>query len=275
VAALHYLRNLTADRVAALHAAGLGVGTIFETLADESLGGAAVGAADGQTAAAQMRALGQPAGTVHAVNLADFAPTADQLPAIVAYWAAYRAATAAWQVIPYGTGWLAQAAHLAEWQNAMDNNGVPGSLVAAGAVLYQRVQPTLSIPGADYDEDVILAPLNWWAATPDPPPPPAPAPVPPGRRNVFTPVAVDGVFGVNTVKALQWVTFSGDRSQCDGLFGPASKRSLQTYLHVPADGIVGPVTVRALQKRVGAAVDGIWGAQTTMALQKVLNSGTF
>lgn len=164
-AVLFYLRN-PADPHAYINA-GLGVGTIFEYLADESLQGAAKGTADGRLAAQQMTALGQPAGTVHMVNLADFAPTPTQLPAIRAYWLAYLAETSAWRVLPYGTGWLLQALDTLGWQNAMNDNGMVGSAVVPQAVLYQRVIPTLHIAGTaagEYDEDVILQPLPWWGS---------------------------------------------------------------------------------------------------------------
>lgn len=174
VGVLNYLRNITADVVAGYHSAGLGFGSIFETLANESLSGAPAGSRDGQTAAAQMQKLGQPTGTLHVVNLADFAATSTELSVIEAYWNAYLAQTSAWHVIPYGTGWLLQAMNQPGWQNAMNDNGVLGSTVVPQAVLYQRVQPTHVIPGASYDEDVILQPLPWWTSQPNPTPQPVP-----------------------------------------------------------------------------------------------------
>lgn len=166
---LMYTRVLTAAICEKYLAAGLGVATIFEYAADESLQGAAKGTSDGQMAARQLRAVGQPPGTLHTVNLADFAPAVAELPNIVAYWDAYLAETSAWHVLPYGTGWLAQAAHLPEWQNAMNDNGVAGSLVAAQAVIYQRTSPTRVIAGvspSSFDEDVILSAVPWWTSQP-------------------------------------------------------------------------------------------------------------
>lgn len=108
------------------------------------------------------------------------------------------------------------------------------------------------------------------------PPPPAPAPAPPAPGhapdgNPFTPLIVDGDFGPNTTKALQWKC----GAPADGSFGPQSKAALQRHLGVGADGVIGPVTVRALQARVGAVQDGVWGPQTTAALQRALNAGAF
>lgn len=96
-------------------------------------------------------------------------------------------------------------------------------------------------------------------------------PPPPPHGNPYLPLAVDGDFGPQSIKALQWklgVT-------TDGIFGPNTKKALQRYLGVTADGDVGPVTVKALQRHVGATQDGQWGPETTRALQRALNAGTF
>ncbi|WP_052434516.1 peptidoglycan-binding domain-containing protein [Streptacidiphilus melanogenes] len=100
--------------------------------------------------------------------------------------------------------------------------------------------------------------------TPTPPPPSS-------NGNPFCPLAVDGSFGPQSTKALQWVLGVAT----DGDFGPASKRALQAHLHVAVDGEIGPITVRALQAHVGAAQDGQWGPNTTKALQTSLNAGRF
>jgi hypothetical protein len=88
-------------------------------------------------------------------------------------------------------------------------------------------------------------------------------------HNPFTPVAENGIFGSQTIRATQFVI--GART--DGIWGPMSKKALQRYLGVAADGVIGPITVRALQRRVGARVDGQWGPMTTRALQHALNTG--
>lgn len=182
IGVLNYLRNVTRDVVDGYHAVGLGFGSIFETEASESLGGAAAGIRDGQTAYAQMIALGQPRGTLHVVNLGDFAPIPSEVPVIRDYWTAYVQQVNAWSVIPYGTGWLLQQLALYGWQNAMDNNGFSGSMVVPEAVLYQRVRPTRSIPNASYDEDVVISPLHWWVSSV-----PIPVPAPPPQRPWWNP----------------------------------------------------------------------------------------
>lgn len=98
------------------------------------------------------------------------------------------------------------------------------------------------------------------------------APTPPSSNgNPFCPLAVDGGFGPQTTKALQWKLGVAT----DGSFGPESKKALQTYLHVTPDGSIGPITIKALQAHVGATQDGQWGQLTTEALQRALNAGRF
>ena len=82
-------------------------------------------------------------------------------------------------------------------------------------------------------------------------------------------LAVDGVMGPNTTRALQrWVG-----TGADGAFGPQSARALQRKVGVHADGKVGRNTVRALQSRIGASHDGAGhlNAHTVRALQAYLN----
>jgi hypothetical protein len=123
--------------------------------------------------------------------------------------------------------------------------------------------------------------LLGWTGNPaphpaPPPPPPHPAPIPPAHRNPYTPVAVDGAFGPKTVQAQQFVDFAGNVAACDGVFGPASKKAMQTHLGVPADGDIGPVSVKALQTHCHVTpVDGNWGPATTKGLQQCLNVGSY
>jgi hypothetical protein len=81
-------------------------------------------------------------------------------------------------------------------------------------------------------------------------------------------LAVDGVFGPNTVRAFQ--RYLGVTA--DGIWGRNSKRALQRKVGASQDGVVGPKTVKGLQKLVGAKVDGQWGPATTRYLQSYLNN---
>lgn len=291
-------KNLTPGEAGTMHMAGLGVGIVFENGASDALQGATLGQAHGQQFAGFLKAIGFQPGCACWINIGDFAATPDQIPSIHAYYEAVKGSL--WPYATglggYGTGYIIdQLVGLGStglwWQNAMNDQGEVGSVVSVNAWLYQRVSPTLVIPGGGYDEDPVVngRTIPWWAETPTPvptpvppPPPPIPGPaptpipVPPARRNIFTPLAVDGIFGVRSTQAEQFVSFNGNTAACDGIFGPASKRSLQAHLGVKPDGIIGPVTVDALQRRVGdPVVDGSWGPKTTEYLQMALNGGRY
>ena len=92
-----------------------------------------------------------------------------------------------------------------------------------------------------------------------------------GGPNPYCPLDVDGDFGPETTKALQW-KLGVDQ---DGDFGPDTKKALQRHLGVDPDGDVGPDTIKALQRRVGVTQSGVWGAETTKGLQRELNANTF
>lgn len=179
-------KNLTAAEAAALHAAGLGIGVVFESTAQRSLSGAAGGTADGLAAAAQARSVGLPAGAPLLANLADFAATPVQIDTIHDYYFAFRTAIGGYQPGGYGTAYVinqlvAAGAEGLWWQNAMDNQGVPGSVVSQHASVYQRVRPTRVIAGAaagSFDEDVQgfgPSQVSWWMPAARPAVPPAPA----------------------------------------------------------------------------------------------------
>lgn len=111
--------------------------------------------------------------------------------------------------------------------------------------------------------------------------PPRPDHAPDG--NPHTMLVVDGDFGPQTVRALQWSlnhTGATPALDVDGDFGERSRRALQARLNhvagpVAIDAQIGPATVKALQRHVGSAQDGQWGPATTATLQLVLNEGRF
>jgi len=137
--------------------------------------------------------------------------------------------------------------------------------------------------------DGIVGPMTWGALSLNPAPPapvpapapsPAPAPVPApntdtyqyrASHNSYTPLTVDGQFGLHSIQALQWVIGVTP----DGSFGSGSAKALQALLGVFPDGIIGQITVRTMQSKLGATPDGVWGPNTTKALQDHLNRGTF
>lgn len=156
--------------------------------------------------------------------------------------------------------------------------GYPGSVGAGN--LYPGSIAHQWIDHGSYDESVVAD--NWPPGSPQPPPaPPERQHAPDG--NPYTMLAVDGSFGNESTRALQWtLNHTGAHPQlaCDGNFGPISKRALQARLNAVAgpvaiDGDIGPQTVRSLQRHVGASQDGVWGAMTTRALQEKMNAGSF
>lgn len=282
-------KGLVAAERDALWAAGLGIRLVYEVGAQDALGGAAQGAADGQAANQLADALGVPANfpIFYATDF-DIPPT--DFPTNAAYLEAAGKAGRPAGVYGKNAlveAMISQGVCAYAWQS----EAWSGSVVSGHANLYQRVGTTLpAIPGGGYDENVELLPMPLWlpggatsAPAPAPHPVPAPAPHPappappvsPAHRNIFTPISVDGILGSATIKALQFVIFNGNPAFCDGIFGINSKKALQAHLGVAQDGLIGPVTVRALQARVGARQDGVWGPETTKALQQALNAGRF
>jgi hypothetical protein len=194
-------KSLGKEEAAALHAAGLGIGLVWESTAQRSLEGAQAGTDDGITAAEQARALGVPDGCPLLVAVADFAATPDQVGTIHDYYFHFRSQVMGWQYGGYGTGYVIDALVAAGaeglwWQSAEDDQGTSGGKVSPNASIYQRVTPTGEInvdgetrkvaspallPSGDFDEDVECfgpAQVNWWTADsarkPAPATPPAP-----------------------------------------------------------------------------------------------------
>ena len=105
-------------------------------------------------------------------------------------------------------------------------------------------------------------------------------------------LAVDGILGTESVKALQrWLgtpvdgVVSGQLNSCakylmacpSGVWryskgGSMMVKALQKWLGVSADGYMGRNTIKALQGRLGVTVDGYLGKNTAKALQTYLNS---
>lgn len=213
-AVLRYLsedpaKDLLAAEAAGLHAAGLGIGLIWETTAGRALAGEGAGLIDAAVAAGELRSLGVPAGTPVFANVGDWAVAAAEVGAIRGYYYGWRHGLAEYQPGAGGYGCAYILGQLAEggavgiwWQNAIDAEGVPGSIVSPHASIYQRTTPTRSIagtPAGQWDEDACgFGPVPeppWWR------PAPAPAPEPPAPA-VPALVAVDLVYSDGTTRRL-------------------------------------------------------------------------
>lgn len=160
--------RLTADEVVACHAAGLGVGVIWETTSFRSLSGASAGLADGLAAREATDALGFPTDPV-IFGAVDFDPTPAQYSTIAAY-------LGAGLFDPYANGplcaYLAAVGFVHSW---MHNWG--GAGYADPHIHQQGGQVTIEGVICDLN-DVYYTDCIWW------PPTPQPVPQPTGGENV-------------------------------------------------------------------------------------------
>lgn len=126
--------------------------------------------------------------------------------------------------------------------------------------------------------DWIVARVNELLGASPLPAKPAPAVVTKSASNPNGRVFVDGIFGEQTIRKLQYALGYRSAAYLDGSFGPVTRKKLQAKLRQVKDGNFGPVSVKALQRHLGFTgryVDGSWGAVTTKRLQERLNAGRF
>lgn len=122
---------------------------------------------------------------------------------------------------------------------------------------------------------------------------PTPAPTPVPTTTTSNKLVVDGVFGQNSVKAMQKLfgtpqdgLITGQLAKLKsyhkgfsnnikyGSNGSSVIKALQKFLGLSGpDGQLGPNTIKALQKYLGLSnPDGIWGPNTSKAMQKWINA---
>ena len=137
----------------------------------------------------------------------------------------------------------------------------------------------LGISKAQFAKDI----KNGINGQPSPAPAPAPAPAPSGQ------IAVDGLWGSATTRALQSLygltvdgVVSGQPhgtayipSKQTGTSGSNLIRTIQKRLKINADGYCGPATVKAMQKHAGTIVDGVISKPSNLVswMQKKINGG--
>ena len=85
--------------------------------------------------------------------------------------------------------------------------------------------------------------------------------------DVSKPLAVDGLFGFNTIALTQKVL----GITVDAILDQGTVKALQKIAGTPADGSWGPNTTKAIQKMVGTKVDGFFGPASCRAYQQWLN----
>lgn len=261
VAVLRYLshdpsKDLTPDELHALHAAGLAVGVVWETVAETAASGAAGGQRDGAEVGRRLAGLGWPAGLpVWYAYDTDDRDHPGILDVIGQYLGAAQEASG-WPAAIYGSVRAVQAAGDFRFSGGWQAEAWSGNEISAHAVLYQRVTHTLApIPGVDpaaYDEDVILTPCGLWypgqvpVESSAPPVVSAPAPIPPAHPGGFDvtglPLLRQGSKG-QAVRNLQGLLLAAARQvSIDGDFGPGTDRALrqwQTAAGLTSDGIAG------------------------------------
>lgn len=86
-------------------------------------------------------------------------------------------------------------------------------------------------------------------------------------------LAVDGVWGASTTKAVQAAI--GQPQTGEAWINNADAKVLQQRFGVTVDGLFGKNSNIALQKYLGVTADGVFGPNSVKALQTRLNAGTF
>jgi hypothetical protein len=155
-------KNLTAAELKALHAAGLGVGLVFETTAERPLKGKPAGKDDAEAAKEQVAALGLTDAAVYFA--ADFDASGHQLDTTVAYLRAAAAVLGHDRTGVYGGIAVVDACAAAAgctyfWQTSAWSGG----RVSPAAHLYQH-QYDLKVGGARVDVNDLLDPpagIDW------------------------------------------------------------------------------------------------------------------
>ncbi|MCM0598397.1 GH25 family lysozyme [Periweissella fabalis] len=151
----------------------------------------------------------------------------------------------------------------------------------AGIGMWQFTS-TYVLGGLDGNVDLTGITFNGYSQQPKPTPQPAP------QSNG---IAVDGIAGVATVKAMQHILGSPEDGYISGQTNYSKKfapvfstvqlgaggssmiKKLQYVLGVAQDGYFGPSTIAALQARLHVYPDGYAGASTVKQIQANLNRG--
>lgn len=250
-------KGITAAEAAALHAAGIIVGLVYEVTGADFTGGHAAGAADGGRAAALMRGLGCPAGTMcwFAIDTGTTATaqTSDYLRGCQAGIGSSYAAQL------YGSYGVVEAAHAAglgdkHWQTYAWSAGK----VSSRAAVYQYQNGVL-VGGISMDRDRTLQPMSGpWAHFGGAPPADwteeaimALPTLKQGDRDQAKGSALMvhrvqiGVAGIGRWNNLGAVTAIPDNGNFDAATTAAVK-AVQKFFGLTADGVVGPATWRKL-----------------------------
>lgn len=245
-------KDITAGEVVGLHAGGLGILLVFETTGGRATAGFAAGQADAEEAVRRAIALGYPD-----VCPLFFAVDEDvAVSAVEPYFAAvaqFCPARGVYGGIDVVDPLMAGGAVPFGWQTSAWS----GDRLSARAQLYQRQRPTLQLAGGDFDEDVVLLPVNVWGPPATPKPTPAPTPAPTDwsipvhtldlRNAATTPVRGPSVKALQMLMNLAYPNVPA--LIVDGVAGPRTRTALgefQADRKLPVDYLAGPSTWGAL-----------------------------
>lgn len=94
----------------------------------------------------------------------------------------------------------------------------------------------------------------------------------PAKFDISKPLKIDGYYGYSSIamtqKALGGIAV-------DGILGKATVKALQKWAGVAQDGSWGIKTSKAIQKKLGVTVDGYFGENSVKALQRWANNKVF
>lgn len=164
-------KNITADEVAQLHAAGVALLLVFESTATRPFDGAPAGKADGAVAKDRAAKVGYPS-SVPIMAAVDTDVTARTLPAVLAYLAAFAEACAPYPLGVYADTDVIEALagrSVLNWKpNARAWSPKPSSLV------HVQQHASQEVAGAVVDTNTALRPFTAWLPHEEPPTPTPP-----------------------------------------------------------------------------------------------------
>lgn len=236
-------KALTASEAAALRAAGLWLGVVFEDSKTRTSEGRAAGKADALFAAAQALTCGVP--TTCPIGFA--VDSNYTIPEVLDYFMGVADAKIPNPVMVYGSlriveGILGLGLATYGWQTGAWSGGVISPL----AHLYQRITPTQPLAGTD--EDVLLHPMPLWGA------PGGPMPLLyPGAT--YKPVDSHGGAMGGHMGLVEHIT-TNDFSPFNFFANPANQAS--SHLWIAADGSVEQYLSLDLASWAQAGGNGGW-----------------
>jgi len=228
-------KNLTADEVTKLHAAGLGILVVWENLKGDPLSGAALGAQHGAEAVRQAQTLGYPAGLPIFCAVDFDTLNSVQTQQVVAYVGAFSYAC---RSNGYQTGFYGGSRLWSKCQQFVDvkcraaaSSWSPASIVWSPEI---RQGNTTVIGGGSVDMDWTTISVDVWLP-----------------QSTDLPVLQQGSRG-NYVRWMQATLAKlGYKITVDGVFGPQTRNFViwfQTSRNLPPTGIVDQATWTELGK---------------------------